>query len=53
MNYRNIIEQGTLILKKNLITTPNIDSELLLSKTLNKPREKILLNLSWISSLLL
>lgn len=45
MNYRNIIEQGTLILKKNLITTPNIDSELLLSKTLNKPREKILLNL--------
>ena len=45
MNYRNIINKGTTILKKNAILTANIDAELLLSIAINKTREKILLNL--------
>ena len=45
MNYKNIINKGTSILKKNSIITANIDAELLLSISLNKTREKILLNL--------
>jgi len=45
MNYRNIIEKGCKILKKNSIITANIDAELLLSISLKLSREKILLNL--------
>tara|TARA_B100000029_G_scaffold435864_1_gene450122 strand:+ start:169 stop:1014 length:846 start_codon:yes stop_codon:yes gene_type:complete len=45
MNYRNIINKGALILKKNSILTANLDAEILLSVLLNKSREKILLNL--------
>ena len=45
MNYRNIINKGALILKKNSILTANLDAEILLSISLNQPREKILLNL--------
>mgnify|MGYP000556965804 CR=1 FL=1 len=45
MNYRNIINKGTTILKKNAILTANIDAEWLLSIAINKTREKILLNL--------
>ena len=45
MNYRNILNKGTSILRKNLILTSGIDAELLLSKSINKSREKILLNL--------
>ena len=45
MNYRNIIIKGASILKKNSILTAGIDAELLLSKTINKSREHILLNL--------
>ena len=45
MNYRNIIIKGTSILKKNSILTAGIDAELLLSKTVKKSRESILLNL--------
>ena len=45
MNYRNIINKGTRILKKNAILTANIDAEWLLSIAINKTREKILLNL--------
>ncbi len=45
MNYRSIINKGTLILKNNSIMTANIDAEILLSISLNKSREKILLNL--------
>ena len=45
MNYRNIINKGALILKKNSILTANLDAEILLSISLNKSREKILLNL--------
>ena len=45
MNYRQILNRGTKILKKNFIDTANIDAEILLSVSLKKSREKILLNL--------
>ena len=45
MNYRNILNKGTSILRKNSILTSCIDAELLLSMSINKSREKILLNL--------
>ena len=45
MNYRNIIDKGTLILKNSSILSAKLDAELLLTLTLNIPREKILLNL--------
>ena len=45
MNYRNIIKNGTSILKNNHIINPNIDAEILLSVCLKKSREDILLNL--------
>ena len=45
MNYRNIINIGSSILKNNSIKTANIDAELLLSVSLKNSREKILLNL--------
>ena len=44
MNYRNIINKGKSILKQHLIYNADIDSELLLSISLNKSRQKILLN---------
>ncbi len=46
MNYRNILEKGTLILKHNSILTASLDAELLLSISTKRSREKILLNLS-------
>ncbi len=45
MNYRILLDKGTSILKKNNIFTACIDAEILLSISLNKSREKILLNL--------
>ena len=45
MNYRNILNKGTSILRKNSILTSGIDAELLLSLSINKSRERILLNL--------
>tara|TARA_B100000029_G_scaffold110350_1_gene102207 strand:+ start:162 stop:1004 length:843 start_codon:yes stop_codon:yes gene_type:complete len=45
MNYRNIINKGSQILKQHDIITANIDAELLLSISLNKSREQLLLNL--------
>jgi release factor glutamine methyltransferase len=44
MNISELINIGSNILKKNKITSHLIDSELLLSKTLQKPREEILIN---------
>ena len=44
MNYRNIINKGTSILKNYSIPTADIDAELLLTLSLNTTREKILLN---------
>tara|TARA_Y100000590_G_scaffold204433_2_gene231844 strand:- start:825 stop:1670 length:846 start_codon:yes stop_codon:yes gene_type:complete len=45
MNFRNILEKGTLILKNNSILTASSDAEMLLSISTSKSREKILLNL--------
>ena len=45
MNYRSIINKGVTILKNNSIRTANLDAEILLSKSLNKTREEIILNL--------
>ncbi len=44
MNYNQILKKGENYLKKNKIKNPNLDSELILSKVINKKREKILLN---------
>ena len=38
------IRKGTNILKKNLIPNSNLDSEILMAKTINKDRNFILLN---------
>ena len=45
MNFRKIINNGTLILRDNLIPSASLDAEILLSLSLNKTREEILLNL--------
>tara|TARA_Y100000591_G_C21833243_1_gene700932 strand:- start:403 stop:1248 length:846 start_codon:yes stop_codon:yes gene_type:complete len=45
MNYRNIIDKGISILKKSSISSYSFDAEFLLSISLNKSRENILLNL--------
>ncbi len=44
MNCIEILNNGKNFLKKNKIKNPILDSELLLSKALNKSREEILLN---------
>ena len=46
MNILEIIKSGSKILKSKKISTHIIDSELLLSKTLNQSREQILINLN-------
>ncbi len=45
MNYQKILNNGINSLKISNIINPELDSELLLSKALNKKREKILTNL--------
>ncbi len=45
MNTLEVIKIGSDLLKKNKINSHILDSEILLSKTLNKSREKILINL--------
>ena len=45
MNYRNILFKGEYILRKNSINDASIDAENLLSISLNRTREDILLNL--------
>ena len=45
MNYHEILTKGTIFLKKNKIKNPYLDTELLLSKTVNRKREEILLNI--------
>ena len=47
MNYRECLDHGVSILKKNSIPTANIDAEMLLCFSLNKSREEILLNLDY------
>ena len=48
MNCIEILNNGKNFLKKNKIENPILDSELLLSKALNKSREEILLNSNYI-----
>ena len=44
MNYSQILKKGEDFLKKSKIKNPNLDTELILSKVINKKREEILLN---------
>ncbi len=44
MNIQKVIDKGTKILKKNFISTPSLDSEILLAKVFNKDRKYVLLN---------
>ena len=44
MNIENILDQGATILKKNNIPNPYLDSEILLSKSINKDKKYIILN---------
>ncbi len=44
MNIKSAINKGTNILKKNLIFSASLDSEILLAKVLNKDRKYILFN---------
>ena len=46
MNYNQILKKGENFLKKSNIQNPYLDSELILSKVINKNREEILLNIN-------
>ena len=46
MNYNDILREGENILKKSNIKNPYLDSELILSKVVDKKREDILLNIN-------
>ncbi len=46
MNYQKILNYGSKILDINNIKNPKLDSELILSKVLNRTREEILVNFS-------
>ncbi len=44
MNYNQILKEGKNFLKASNIKNPNLDTELILTKVINKKREEILLN---------
>ena len=44
MNLECSLNQGKNILKKNRISNPYLDSEILLSKSINKEKKYIILN---------
>ena len=44
MNINSAISEGTKILKSNFINNPQLDSEILMAKTINKDRRFILIN---------
>ena len=44
MNIKNILNKGASILQANKILNPLLDSEILLSESLNKSKKYILLN---------
>ena len=44
MNYNQVLKVGENFLKKNRIKNPSLDTELILSRVMNKKREEILLN---------
>ncbi len=46
MNFQQVLLKASNLLKLKNIRSPNLDSELLLAKTLNKGREHVLLNLN-------
>ena len=46
MIYSEIIKRGSKFLKKNKIKNPYLDTELILSKVINREREEILLNIN-------
>ncbi len=46
MQYLEILNKGSQILRANNIKSSNLDCELILSKVLNKTREEILINLN-------
>ena len=46
MNINFAINEGSLILRKGLISTAKLDSELLMSKIIEKDRKDIILNYS-------
>ena len=45
MNIQSAINEASLKLKKNNIASPLIDSEILMTKVLNKKREYVILNI--------
>jgi release factor glutamine methyltransferase len=45
MNIENIINNGVNVLKQNNIINPQLDAEILLSKSINKDRKYLMLNL--------
>ena len=44
MNIENTLNQGIKILKANNISNPYLDSEILLSESINKDKKHIILN---------
>ena len=48
MNINSAIYEGTKILRNKLIPNPQLDSEILMSKIINKDRNYILLNSNYI-----
>ena len=46
MNYIQILKKGENFLKKKNIQNPYLDTELILSKVINREREEILLNIN-------
>ena len=44
MNYIQILKKGENFLKKSKIKNPHLDTELILSKVVNRKREELLLN---------
>jgi len=44
MNISNLLKEGSEILKKNNIYTNQLDAEILLSKLMNKKRERLIIN---------
>ena len=44
MNIKETLNQGTNILKKNKVSNPQLDSEILLSNSINKDKKYIILN---------
>ena len=46
MNYSQILKKGENFLKRRKIKNPFLDTELILSKVINKKREEIILNIN-------